>query len=543
MADVLGDEGFPLPQVAKLLSPYIRTRQEALRIRRVLSLYMESKIEGLAIGSLSTTSLAVPGEELQVRKIPSEVSGLRKSYLKALQAHAKAKKEYAQLTRNSLYDTKAVRQKERQDEEDSRGSVDTYLALTREQRKFEKLTILHDYLDLLSQKEAARPDYLRMSSILKGVAFPPGTSQTSVFHILPPPTSETDIQALSTRLEKTLLFAKNSLDNQRALLAKTKKEQESRQTPGQTTTVGTGTKINALSRTRDELIGWIEEHLANTSQSNDATERPPTSDSEIAPLELSKRKKAIQHKYENYVEARKSLVALLSSRPGLPEQNASYKAENAELGPKDQGIDSSWLEASSVLPYLTEYLIPANNAQKSFLQQESHISSTLTSENQATVRVLNRLAEESHLLPNYPILAMQPRFQNVVAALRSKSSPSSLSERTGKEDESQTLSQARQWTFAAEAARSAKYQAVKERLEHGKGHLNTAGGLAKELRRIFGVDTEDNEEDEIEVEEDIWTESVVTKPQKQTTSSGHRGIWAGLDGRLGVVPENSKKEP
>lgn len=542
MADILGGEEFPLPQVAKSLSPYIKTRQEALRIRRVLSIYIESNIEGLPIGSLSITSLAVPGEELQVRKIPSEISGLRRSYLKALQAHAKAKNEYAQLTRSSLYDTKAVRQKERQDEEDSRESVDIYLALTKEQRKFEKITILHDYLDLLSQKEAARPDYLRMSSVLKGVAFPPETIQTPAFHTLPPPTSKTDIQALTTRLERTVLSAKSSLDKQRALLAKTKKELESRQIPGQTITVGIGTKIDALSHTRDELIGWIEEHLAKSSQSNDATERLPISDSEGAPLNISKRKKDIQHKYEDYVEARQSLVALLSSRPALSIQNTSLKAEKPEMEPRHKVVDNSWPKASSVLPYLTEYLIPTTNAQRSFLQQESHISSTLASENHVTVQVLNRLAEESHLLPNYPILAMQPRFQNVVAALRSKSSPSSSNETTGRKDESQTLSQARQWAFAADAATSAKHEAVKERLGHGKGHLNTAGALAKELREILDVDEEENEDNENEGEEDIWTEDVVTKPQKQTSSSGHAGLWAGLDGRLGIVTEKSKRE-
>ena len=539
MAEVIGGKGSPLPQVAKSLSPYIKTRQEALRIRRILSIYLASNIEGLPAGALSTTSLVLPGEDVQVKRIPSEVSGVRRSYLRALQAHAKARKEYAQLTRESSHNAQGVRQKERHDEEDSRESIATYLALTREQRKFEKLTILQRYLNLLSQKEAARPHYLRMRSILEDVAPPLETVQMSAFHAAYPLTSQTDIQALTTRLEKTVLCAKNALDHQRMLLAKVKKDQQSQRISVQTTTVSTGIEIDALSRTRDELISWIEEYLAKTSQFHDAANEVPTLNGKRAPLDIEKRRKEIQDRYEDYVEARKTLTALVLSRGTSPTQNPNDKAEDAEPQAHDQITNGTSHEASSVLPYMTEYLIPAANAQKSFLQQESHISSTLASQNKATVQVLDRLAEESHLLPNYPILTTRPRFHKVVTALRSTSSPAALAETARKEEESQILSQARQWAFAADAARSAKQKAVKERLGHGNAHINTAEGLVQELQEILGVGQAENEENE--AEGDIWTESITTKPRKQGSSSSHGGVWAGLDGRVGIETDKLRK--
>ncbi len=538
MAEVSGDENFPLPQVAKSLSPFIKTRQEALRIRRILSHYVASNIEELLAGELSPTSLAVPGEDAQVKKIPSEVLGLRRSYLKALQAHAKAKNEYTRLTCDSSKDTNGVQPKEFQDNEDSRESVATYLTLIREQQRYEKLTILQDYLDILSQKDAARPDYLQMNNILEGVAPLPETSQILVLPPTPSPTSETDTQTLTTRLEKAVLCAKNALDNQKRLLAKIKKEQQKQRASGlPTTTISTEMKIRALSCTRDELISWIEERLAKTSQSTDTADKLSTSDSKSAHHSIEKRRKEVQDRYKDYLEARQCLVGLLFS--DTPPLEAYSEAENAEPHSQEPIVESNQHEASSVLPYLTEYLIPAANAQNSFLRQESYVSSTLASQNQATVQLLDRLAEESHLLPNYPVLARQPRFQKVVEALRSKSSPSTLAEARRSEDEPQILSQARQWAFAADASRSAKQEAVKERLEHGTTHIRTAEKLVKELQEILGVDKEENED---EGDEDIWTGSIEVKSQKQPSSSGRTGIWAGLDGNIGVKTEEPRKE-
>lgn len=539
MAEVSGDGNFPLPQVAKSLSPFIKTRQEALRIRRILSHYLASNLEGIFAGELSPTSLAVPGEDVQVKKIPSEVLGLRRSYLKALQAHAKAKKEYIRLTCDSSANTNGVQSKEFQDNEDSKESVATYLTLIREQQRYEKLKILQDYLDILSQKDAARPGYLQINNILEGFAPLSETSQIPVFPPTPPPTFETDTQTLTTRLEKAILCAKNALDNEKRLLAKIKEEQQEQRASGRpTTTISTDMEIKALSCTRDELISWIEEHLAKSSQSNDPVDKLSTPDSKSAPFNIEKRRKEIQDRYEDYLEARQCLVDLVLSSD-TPPLKAYSEAEKAKPHSQEPIVESNRHEASSVLPYLTQHLIPAANAQSSFLRQDSYVSSTLASQNQATVQLLDRLAEESHLLPNYPVLARQPRFQKVVEALRSKSSPSTLAEARRSEDEPQILSQAQQWAFAADASRSTKQEAVKYQLNHGTAHIRTAEKLVKELQEILGVDGGRNEDDG---DEDIWTESIQVKSQQQTSPSGRTGIWAGLDGKIGVETEKPRKE-
>ena len=542
MAELVGSEGSPLPLVAKSLSPYIKTRQDALRIRRILSVFLSSHIEGLPGKEFSITPLAVPDGNFQVKKIPSELSGLRRSYFKALQAHAKARKEYAHLTHSSLHDNSSMRQEERQDEEDSRKSIDTYLALTKEQRNFGKLRILQDYLELLSQKEAAQPDYLRLKSVLEGVATTRETLQIPPTLTKSSPVSDLDGRALTTRLEKAVLRAKNNLDNQKKSLAKIQQDQQGHghgHKISEEGTASTGSKVEALSRTRDELIGWIEERLATSCEFNAATDELQTLGSKSEPLNIEKRRKEIQERYEDYLKARKSLVALLSSRDKFARHKKTFGGKSTEPLGQDPRVDSNWDEASSVLPYLTEYFIPNANAQKRFLWQESHLSSTLASQIKSTIQLLDRLAEESHLLPNYPVLASQPRFHKLVAAIGSKSSQPAFGGTKENEGEAQILSKARQWGFAASAASIAKQEAVKERLEHGNIQARIAEGIIGELQEILGVDGEGDEEDE--GAEDIWTENIETKSKKQTSSGGRGGIWAGLDGTIGTETDRSRK--
>ena len=76
MSAISNSQSFPLPRVTEALKPFIKTRQEVLHIRRVLSLYLASHIEGLPNGDLSLTSLATPGSQVRVKRIPPELTGV-----------------------------------------------------------------------------------------------------------------------------------------------------------------------------------------------------------------------------------------------------------------------------------------------------------------------------------------------------------------------------------------------------------------------------------------------------------------------------------
>lgn len=547
MAQVALDSGFPLPQVAQSLAPYIRTRQETLRIRRILSVFLAQNVDGAK--PLSRTSLAVPSDDARIKRIPPEVSGIRKKYLKALQAHVKAREEYEQFVQGPDQEAlKAMRQEQQQIDDDSSAHVATYLELLQAQRRYQKLRILQDYLDLLAQKDAAKSDYLTLESISKEISGPPELLSTASVESSSLITSSEDaIKALTLRLEKAVLRTQNAAEKERQLLVQVKSEHHYEANSEETNCPDTSAEVFALSETRDELIRWIEQKLAEGNQSED-TDKESIVDQERTSLDVDQRKKAVEAKYEDYLQTRQSLVELMSERRAFPSHKLVKKQGDATFYSNSQGNETSTYEASLVLPYLTEYISPASIAQKGFLQQESHLSQTLVEQSRRTVKVLERLADESHLLSNHPLPAMQPRFQHAVAALGSGLRPTTPgSTECGTRPEAQSVIQARAWAFAAAAARSAKDDELRERLDHGEKTLEIAKRRIKDLKEILGIESEGEEtKDE---DEDLWMERDAKKfkqkpmEKREVGGRGSLGIWAGLDGNVSLNDDSPPDKP
>lgn len=521
-------ERFPLPKVAEALAPYIKTRQEALRIRHILTIFLAQSIEGSQIKSPSSRSLAVPSDETRVKNIPSEFTGVRKRYLQALQAHVKAREAYELQVRGPDEATlKALRQEQRNIESDANAAIATRLELLHEQRKYQKLRILQEYLDLIAKKDAAKSDHLSTESILRTA--PPAPELRS--GVLYESQAKNCTHALTLCLQKAVLRAKNDLENERSLLAKLKSEGHGPETSKETNSENSSTKLLALSRTRDELIEWIEQQLAKGTQAAEFEEVMQSSYFGKIPVDIAQREKHIQERYEDYLQARRSLVAFTSKMSGEAISAPVAKQENSS--PRENGEDDIiHQEAGLVLPYLTEHLIPAADAHKAFLQQESHLASILKSENRETAKVLDRLAGESHLLSEYPLPAARPRSQNTVAGFSSENSPRAFNEKP-EGGEAQTIKQVQTWAFAASAASSARHAAVEERLVHGEKHISIAQGLVKELQEILG---KDHEEDEVEVDPQSSSQKTESKSKTKLAKKGERrdqiGIWAGLDGNI-----------
>lgn len=517
-------EEFPLPQVAKALAPYIRPRHEALRIRRILSIFLAQSM-GLE-SPLSITSLVLPGEDTLVKRIPPEVSGLRKNYLKAVQAHVKARDEHDRLTQElDDGDLKAMRREQQQIEDEASTHVTTYVELLQAQRKYQKLMILQNHLDLLAQKDAAQINYLSMNSIFKEIApAPEAPSPTSLEDNLAP---ENSTKMLFLRLEKALLHAQSSSEKEKQLLAQALSEEHSETTLKKADPRNASAQAFALKQTRDEMVHWVEEQLAQGGQGEEDLDGEPSADMKETTLDIGQREKAIKAKYDRYLQTRKSLLALLSAKrhaPLNPPAGAPYKICLQPHNAKKEQTENRCDNASIVLPYATEYLIPAASAQKRFLQHEFHLSKILEGQSQETVHVLERLADESHLLSNYPYLANQQRFKNTVAALGGQNPSSEL----GKEAESVSL--ARAWAFASSAARSTKQDEVRESVEHGEKHAQIAKDRIRELREILIGDAE---------QEGAKKDEDQAGKQSEMKFSNGIGIWAGLDGNLSLYDDTS----
>jgi len=191
--------------------------------------------------------------------------------------------------------------------------------------------------------------------------------------------------------------------------------------------------------------------------------------------------------------------------------------------------------AASVLPYLTEYFIPSAAIQKQALQQESHMATSLSTQENLALQQLSRLADESHLLPNYPILVKQPRFKHAAAAISTKVSMASPSDGNSNREDSDIIKEARAWAFAADAARSATQAVVDDRLHDGFSHAKIAEGLLTDLEQILGSHGDQGENDGGDSAE---VRSVQPREGRSRIKSSDRkrpqGIWTKLDGIVGT---------
>ncbi|MCJ1299156.1 hypothetical protein MMC08_001948 [Hypocenomyce scalaris] len=546
MEPLVGGRDFPLPQVVEALAPYIKTRQEALRIRRTLSIYLTSHLRSADGEVMNDIILSAPGSTVQVLKVPTELSGLRKDYLRALQANIKARNEYKELTRDSTEAksnaTPCVRPTYSRDVEDRPERVSTYLSLLQERRRHEKLSILQDYLEMLNKKDVATSDYLSIERMQKEL--PPAPEAPLV--VSSSISSDRDTESLLHRLEKTVLRAKHALETEEKLLFELKNQQQTEAKNGEDAPPWPepGSRVTALCKTRDELIKWIEEQLAKSSQSNEDT---PLKDSdqkmEEEDAHMEQRKAAIAAKYEHYLEARKAMIGA-ASEAVLNQVQETKEHQNVKPQIESEQ-EHDYQQATWILPHLTEYLIPSARAQKTSQQQESHIAASLSTQQKLTAQLLDRLANESHLLPNYPLLARQPRFKNSAAALGIKPPSTPLHRNPGARVESRSIYEARAWTFAADAARSATHETVEGRLEHGSQHARNAEGVLDKLGTLLGSGGNNGGGEGEGTDSDEWTKSGTTKSMRQTTKANSaaqrrpEGIWRGIDGKVGLPGASS----
>ena len=410
------DRGLDLPKVMEPLAPFIKPRQEAAQTRRILSIFLDQNIHNPHGESDLPIVLASPPEGTQVGLIAPQLTGIRRSYLKALQAYIRARESYDQLSTRLEEDRiKAKRREQRETESCDHVSAITLYDLLHEQRRYQKLIILRDVLEQLAHKETAEPDYLDSGSLIKSLTLPPEVPTTFSTPLLSLVEDETE--ALVSNLEKAVLRARGAFENEKSLLVKAKEKYDS-----QAIVEGAHARISALHRTRDELINWLELRLASTD--DDSLEEPRPLTPESVTLDIDQRIKHIQEKYHCYLDARKSLLAFMSERRDFVQKTPPITQEELAppplLPPKKEIVERKH-EANKVLPYLTEYLIPQANQQRTSLQCESHLVRSLINENQATIQALEVLADESHLLSRYPIPAPDPSFQKELA------SPSSMS--------------------------------------------------------------------------------------------------------------------
>lgn len=549
----IDNENFPLPQVATSLIPYIRTRQEALRIRRTLTVYLTSQLKGVDSLKGSSLALVAPAESVHLSRIPAELSGLRKAYLKELRLNITASKDFQAL---------ATQSHARADPESSSGPISTanrtldnsgdsvlhtYLPLLRQRQRYEKLGILQDYLDVLAGKCAAKADYLDIRRIQKDAPPLPqvqtetgGRSDRDLSG-----SSSNTVDELVIRLEKAVLRARHNLEKEKKLLADLQLRQQSTKDSTHSGTLpGGGSRYQALSQTWDELNKWIDGELSNTDcLPNNFQDKPTGSEIRHSTKDTQQHMVEIKHEYTKYLQARRmSLAAVVeATSPMPPSLSVDHRLHSQKDGSQTETVNGALLPA---LPYLNAHVLSPLNLQKSITQQRSYITNSLAKEQQATVHVLDRFTDESHLLPAYPFLVTDSRFQHIAAALGSKK-PLQVDEQSTSRHQMKTLEMARAWAFAAGAARASTQEVLEDKLADGTEHTRNCHEVLENVRILLGKGLRHagTEEDPASEDEDIWVTGAARDPRGRKEKTKLEGtdsstsIWYRLRGD--VRSENS----
>ncbi|EED16033.1 conserved hypothetical protein [Talaromyces stipitatus ATCC 10500] len=517
------DEDSNIPASAKQLAPYLRPRQDALRIRQALTLYLQSHIvptDGHDDNSdfpASHLALVVPNHaSVNVKRIPPEVTGVRKEYLKALQENIAVRREY-----NDLVDRITSRRAKNQ------SALNDYLALLRERRRYEKLQVFDIHLKewtATSEPPTGQSDSTRidLDGLLREKADGPTDGAGN------------NVQELISKLEKTVVRAKEKLAREQYLLKQLQDRQATRLADSD---VGDN-KIRALQRTRDELVQWVEDKLAITGTEDDTNQLQhgecTTSSTETSQLAAAEYKARIRAQYTAYIAARKTLLEAVSA---LSQPSRSAATNLPAIKPAEAPVTNETEEWGSIDVFRTvsEHILPATKYQKSLALQRSYLAGMLTKERTNFKHTLDRLSQESHLLPEYPLLARHSKFRHITPT------SSGLRQEKGGKPRDDVLERAEAWAFAAEAARSNESDYIQQRIEHGAEMADMASEMLQQIYDLLHQErratTEDKDYTDAHQESDIWTAEVQprkVRAKRSEQTHQKKGPWSALDGRVGI---------
>ncbi|KAK3335534.1 hypothetical protein B0T19DRAFT_436381 [Cercophora scortea] len=517
----------PSGAIQKILGPYIRPREEVAQIRRILALHLDSCL----IKDAPVTAPLALVEPSEVNL--STARGLHREYLEALSANRKARDEHDAYCQGP----KGPRHDESASSSVIPASGDTQLQAHLEtlslQKRQEKLQVIEKHLSQLKQKPAAAQDFLDPREIFKHSRSLPEIPSEIVNAIsLDQTTSSTQLEELLDQLEKHVLQAKMLLKREEQLLEQVKSRSSARAED-----ISGSAKFEALNTTRNELISWIETELGKASGDGPADDDQRGQHNRglvDQTRRMDEQLASIKGKYAKYLEARKALLQLASQqatpdiKPPPPPAN-NPKVEAAAPIPAPPPF------THLLSPYLKELLALAHE-QKGLIAQKSHLNTAISKQLKENCQGLDRLAEESQLIPRHPMPDASRRkqtFGDTVAASEGGLDPSS---------------RVKPWVFAADSAKIATLEAVAEKIEEGQIALESSMRTIGEIDQLLGRQPPPSgslEQGDQVVKDDIWLAegrpagkaAALRKhaDRKGSVTRPSEDVWDMLDGKLGLL--------
>lgn len=505
------------------LEPYIKPREQVNYIRRILALHLNSFSEDAPLNQPLPLPVPVPATLQDAVKPTKGTQGLHSEYLEALQANIAARHQLESISRTR---PQPPEQRSINPEPSNVNHLDERLAALRLDQKRQRLSTVRKYLDQLVDQPAASATFLEVDQIFaRSVKLPPIPKQIVDSFANACSGKVPDLKTRASQLEKTVLRTKLRLCQEEKLLEEAKTR--SRNLPN---IVSNGVRLEALNATRTELINWIETELTMASGGEPAeNEHSPDAQSDIEAdhRTITKGLAEVRRKYEMYMESRKEVLSLVAHQTAAPTK--------PDLSPpsEDHVPEPSPAPTTHLLVPYVDRLLALSRAQRSMISQKAHMNTLLNSQLKDTCQILGHLAEESQLLPAYPMKDSLRRRSGLVNELTSKKS--------GKPD---IATRIKPWIFASDAAKITSLESVAETIEGGQMSLEGSMKALEELEDLLGLsqDRVKEPDDEGTTEVDVWldagdakdkTSRKHTGPKTQQRVSGD--VWSTLHGSLGLI--------
>ncbi|KAF2498308.1 hypothetical protein BU16DRAFT_524440 [Lophium mytilinum] len=404
----------PLPEVAAALAPYIHTRAETLRIRRLLSAHLAASLTyendgDSADGETPIThlTLAAPPSTLVVKRTPKELQGggdarVRAAYLSALQSHAAAKKRY-QALRDEIEELRESRAVDSASRDVTRGdgAAEEYIQLVKLRRKVERARVVDKAVEKVWDARLA-----------EGGAGGIGKRRTGVREVVEEivgkqpdmpsvklegigeESGKAMVEEMVWRVKRGVVSAKADMDatEERKIKAKSGIEGDE---------VGVRLQVRGLRAAKAELVRWLEDELGKLQEESVLEDASPVKkraahagdgDGEgRPPLE------EIEERYREYVAVRAELVKTMDAVKGQEHSNITTIAPPKDVETSSPDTNAESVKVVDILPFMPSLLQTARE-ERALLQQGTYLRHQLALTSEESLRTIGRLADESHLV-------------------------------------------------------------------------------------------------------------------------------------------------
>ncbi|KAL1603570.1 hypothetical protein SLS60_005158 [Paraconiothyrium brasiliense] len=385
----------PVPDIDRVLSPYIKTREETLRVRRTLSKYLTASLrpvnsatQNQHLNHETPHNLGAGGTD------PPGLKGSRSAYLEAIRSKkaAQAKLERLQASLEELQQRHVAESPVVIAPQDN-DMVQSYITLLRQRRRCAEMEVIQASLEKLLNVNPIEGFKDPRDRVKDAIGEQPNLPAERFEDLANSESSASSI----LKLKNEVLEARSSMD--RAKAARSKVHSASQDVPS------LAVQVYALSRAREEIVEWVQMELSKMEEESEFIEDASPVKRSVALSsgeDLASSESRIRNCYNIYTASRANAIeghhsfeqfqATHGGEIGEPKQDTNNTAQNTTSG-------NSKLLVASFLPHVS-HLARHHTNERLMLLQTVYLQNQISSADEEMGDSLARLADESHLLPS-----------------------------------------------------------------------------------------------------------------------------------------------